>query len=63
MSNIACARGQGNTTDTVFWLAQMTCVMMLINKFPHFVEPNVISGGPTNGLSIRQLFFGDHCIA
>ena len=34
-----------------FWLAQMTLCVMTLCNFPPFIRPNVISGGPTNGLS------------
>jgi len=27
-------------------------VVMMLSNFPHFVKPNIISGGPTNGLLI-----------
>jgi len=33
----------------------MTVCVVTLRKFPPFVEPNVISHGPTNGLSIRHL--------
>jgi len=33
----------------------MKCVMALHVKFTAFYRPNIISGGPTNGLSIHQL--------
>ena len=47
-SNSACPHSQLNTKDSVFWFAQMTLCDMTISNFPYFVEPNVISGGPTN---------------
>jgi len=53
MSNIACARCQRYTNDSVFWLAQMTLCIVTSRNFPPFVEPNVKSDGPTSGLSIR----------
>ena len=33
----------------------MTLCVMTLRKYPPFVGPNVISDGPTNGLSIRQI--------
>jgi len=54
-SNNARVRGQRYTKDSVFWLAQMVCVMML--RFsPCFVGSNVISYYPTNWLTIHQLY-------
>jgi len=53
-TNIACVHSQRYTQHVVFWLAQMMlCLMMLPNTcFPPFIRPNIISGGPTNGLLI-----------
>jgi len=53
-SNSACVRCKRYTKDAVFGLAQMTCIMTLHN-FPLFFVPNIISDGPTIGLSIGQL--------
>jgi len=49
---IACS--QWYTIDSIFWWAQMMCVLT-INNFPPFVKPNIISNGPTNWLLRRQL--------
>jgi len=51
----ACVHYQRHTTDSVFRLAlSLLCIMMLHNILS-YVRPNIISHGPTNGLSIRQL--------
>ena len=34
------------TQDTVFWLVQMTLYIMLLQIFPLFIGPNLISVGP-----------------
>jgi len=47
-SNIAGARSQRNTKDSVFCLAQMALCVMTLSNFLHFVGANVISNGPTN---------------
>ena len=45
MLNIACARSQRNTKETVFWLAQMRlCVMTLRNVTPFFDKTFIPDG-------------------
>jgi len=51
---VACTHSQWYTQDLVFWLADMTRIMTLHN-FPQNLRPNVISDGPSNGMSIRLL--------
>jgi len=54
-SNFACACSQRYTKDSVIWLAQMTLCVVMLCKFPPFVEPDVILDGLTNRLSICYL--------
>jgi len=57
MSNITFVR---YTKDSVFWLAQMTLRIMTFRNFPPCAETNIISDGPTNRSSIRQLTLRRH---
>jgi len=53
-SKISCARSQQYTKNQSFyWLNEV--VGNDNSKFPALIGPKVISDGPTNGLSIRQL--------
>jgi len=54
-SNTAGARSQRYTKYSVIWLAKMALRLMMLRNFPPYVGPNVISYGPSNGLSIHQL--------
>jgi len=55
VSNSECAYCQRNTNDLTILLAQMTLCIMMLRNFPPFIRPSLISDGPTNGMSIRQL--------
>jgi len=52
MSNVAYAHSQQFTTDSVFWLVQMTLFVIMLCNNSHFVRPNIILDHPTNDTSI-----------